>query len=455
MAGFQHRFVGLVELPRSLSQLDIDESFRLSQADVDELRGSFKSGLLGAALQLVVVRATGRTVDKVSSVPRLLLRSMCKTLGVNETAIASLRSLYKRPATRFAHREWARDRSGLVPADEAGLVTFQRKHVIAELWDKGDKASADMMSLDASRHLYSARLEPRRRTAAMGIYTHVMGSYGVFYDQPIVLNERQAGAAVHGVEAYNAQGAEGIRLSLLAVDTHGYTNVAMALAKLLGFDLCVRLQNVAERKLFLPRAVALPAALERVSSGPVSVRAIGRGWDELLRVVASIRSGKLSTKDALEKLGSAAAGDPMHKAAGELGKLLRTIFLCDYFANPAFRREIHTLLNCGESVHQMQRAIYHGRIAAERGRRRDEMRVISGSHALLTNVVIAWNTMKMQAVVDRWRRERHPVEDAWLRCMGPVHFGHINFQGTMALKIEEFRDALLQSAASDRKARSG
>lgn len=332
------------------------------------------------------------------------------------------------------------------------LVAFQRKHPIASLWGKGDKASSDMMSLDASRYLYNARLDPRRRTPSVGLYSHVMGSYGLFYDQPIVLNERQAPAAVHGVESHNnTLGADGIRLSLLAVDTHGYTNVAMAVAKLLGFDLCVRLQNLAERKLFLPRGFERPDNLERLAVDTVSERAIRQGWDELLRLIASIRGGHLSAKEALDKLGSAAKGDPLHRAADELGKLLRTIFLCDYFTNDEFRREIHTLLNRGESVHQLQRAIYHGRVLPERGRRRDEMRAISGSHALLTNIVIAWNTMEMQGVVNRWRNENYPIEDAWLRHMGPVHFGHINFRGTMAFQIEKFEDALLHRTAAARR----
>ncbi|KVM77224.1 hypothetical protein WJ60_30160 [Burkholderia ubonensis] len=39
-------------------------------------------------------------------------------------------------------------------------------------------------------------------------------------------------------------------------------------------------------------------------------------------------------------------------------------------------------------------------MAPERGRRRDEMVAISGSLTLLTNLVIAWNTQRMQATVD-------------------------------------------------------
>ncbi len=51
------------------------------------------------------------------------------------------------------------------------------------------------------------------------------------YDQPIVLNERQAGLALESVEQHN-RAEDRIRISLLAVDTHGVTNVAMAMAKL-------------------------------------------------------------------------------------------------------------------------------------------------------------------------------------------------------------------------------
>jgi hypothetical protein len=79
------------------------------------------------------------------------------------------------------------------------------------------------MSVDASRHLYTARLDPRRKGPAMGVYTHYLDSYGLFYDDPVVLNDRQAPVAVHGVEYHNARrGEDRIRLSLLAVDTHGY-----------------------------------------------------------------------------------------------------------------------------------------------------------------------------------------------------------------------------------------
>lgn len=126
----------------------------------------------------------------------------------------------------------------------------------------------------------------------------------------------------------------------------------------------------------------------RTSAKASSFKAIREGWKELLRLAASIHAGRVSAMLALQRFGSAAQGDPVYRAADHLGRLLRTLFLCDYFSNIEFRREMHTLLNRGESVHQLQRAIYTGKIVPERGRRRDEMIAISGSLTLLTNLVV-------------------------------------------------------------------
>src|SRR3546814_9033844 len=83
--------------------------------------------------------------------------------------------------------------------------------------------------------------------------SHVRDRWGIFYAQPFVLNERQAGVAIEGVVRQ-----ESIETSQLAVDTHGYTDFAMALARLLGFDLCPRLKELKQRHLYVPRGTIIP-----------------------------------------------------------------------------------------------------------------------------------------------------------------------------------------------------
>nr|WP_327373122.1 Tn3 family transposase [Caballeronia arationis] len=84
-----------------------------------------------------------------------------------------------------------------------------------------------------------------------------------------MLNGCQAGVAIEGVVRHNENRDDG-GLLRLSVDTHGYTNVSMTVSKLLGFDLCPRLRNLSERKLFLPRGVAAPDKLTRLRLRPTS-----------------------------------------------------------------------------------------------------------------------------------------------------------------------------------------
>lgn len=51
-------------------------------------------------------------------------------------------------------------------------------------------------------------------------------------------------------------------------------------------------------------------------------------------------------------------GDAVYATGIGMGKLLRTVFLCDYFGNPPFRNSILDVLNQGEAVHSLQRGIH-------------------------------------------------------------------------------------------------
>lgn len=141
-------------------------------------------------------------------------------------------------------------KSGLRAANDAVLGHFRRLSV-AKLWGDGVTASSDMMSIETSRKLWAARLDPRRRTASVGTYTGVLDQWAIAWDQPILLNTRQAGAAIEGALRHTG-------IERLAVDTHGYTHFAAGIGKALGIELCVRPSGLADRKLYLPRGFAVP-----------------------------------------------------------------------------------------------------------------------------------------------------------------------------------------------------
>jgi hypothetical protein len=115
-------------------------------------------------------------------------------------------------------------------------------------------------------------------------------------------------------------------------------------------------------------------------------------------------------------------------------------------SKPAFRHSIRSALNHGESIHQLQRAIRPYATGPKRGRSRDEQRAISGSLSLLSNLVMAWNTSKIQELADLPAHRRGGLSMEDIAAVGPVSATHINFRGVLHFPLEEFSEPILQAA---------
>ncbi|BBE10388.1 Transposase Tn3 family protein [Mycoavidus cysteinexigens] len=323
------------------------------------------------------------------------------------------------------------------------ILEFMHRHPIAAHWGRDDLASSDMMSLETTRTVWQARVDPRRRTASIGIYTHVRDRWGIFYNQPILLKERQAGAAIEGV----VRQSKADDVTQLAVDTHGYTDFGIAIGKGLRFDICPRLQHMRDRRLHVPIDHRAPAELLPVIRGDVNLESIVAIYDEFVRVVASIHSGHCTAVQALQRFGSAARGQDVYDGGVQLGQLLRTIFLIDYFTNPEFRRELQHALNRGEAVHTIQRAVHIGKIPTELAKRWETLAAVSSSLSLLTNALLAWNTQHMQRAVERIEAissEKLQPED--LRRIAPTNLEGINLRGTFDFPLANYASRILPSS---------
>ena len=61
-----------------------------------------------------------------------------------------------------------------------------RRHTIVTHWGNGTFASSDMITLEVSRHLWQAGVDPRRRTPGVSSYVHVLDQWGISYDPKFI-----------------------------------------------------------------------------------------------------------------------------------------------------------------------------------------------------------------------------------------------------------------------------
>jgi TnpA family transposase len=409
-----YREIGRVQLPTLLLELDARVHFSWKLLGRQPKHAEELLGVYGALL------AAGTDLESRG------IAGMIQ--GVHENTVRRYMRLFEaEPAMRDVNE---------------ALLHFARSHSIVNHWGTGYEASSDLMSLDASKHLYDARVDPKRRVHGMGVYQTILDQWGILYDQPLPLLRRQVGAAIEGVVRQRST-----PIRWLAVDTHGHTHLGHGLSKLLGFDLCPRQHDMRHQWLHLPRDWPEVPGLEPVLRRDIDLKLIHAELDELLRVAASINDGYGSATFLLERLGSAARGSRLHRAGTQFGQLWGAVYLCDYAAQEPFRRNIHRILVRGESVHQLERVIHTGPIRSDRGRRREEKILISGALTLLTNAVIAFNTWKLHRAVERRRAAGRDVpSDAILAHIAPIGFRHINFHGVYRFPLERYLDRLMPSS---------
>ena len=70
----------------------------------------------------------------------------------------------------------------------------------------------------------------------------------------------------------------------------------------------------------------------------------------------------------------------------------------------------------------------------------EELGAISGALSLLANIVMAWNTHRLQLAVDRLQGA-HP--DEVLSHIAPIGYRHINLRGILTFDLSQLGPSLL------------
>jgi hypothetical protein len=113
-------YLSLRRLPRDLSGFEAFFSFTAAERSaITEQRGPALR--LSLALQVGVLRMSGRLLDAIGVVPPVLWKHLGQQSGVDSPELASIRAMYRRRRTLFEQQEAARgsDSAGSGPGTGA------------------------------------------------------------------------------------------------------------------------------------------------------------------------------------------------------------------------------------------------------------------------------------------------------------------------------------------------
>src|SRR6202011_2094959 len=177
--------------------------------------------------------------------------------------------------------------------------------------------------------------------------------------------------------------------------------------------------------------------LNVVSQHRLRLQRISPHWDDILRLTGSLLLGRVTAPGIMRTLQVGDNPTRLAQAIAEFGRIDKTLHTLNMIDDENKRRSTLTQLNRGEGRHSLGRAIFHGKRGELRQRYREGQEDQLGALGLVVNMIVLWNTIYMEAVLEQFRKEGYPVNEEDRARLSPLIHEHINTQGRHSFVMPE------------------
>lgn len=301
------------------------------------------------------------------------------------------------------------------------------------IWGEGTTACAsDSKHFGAWDQNLTTQWHVRYGGRGVMIYWHVERNSLCIHSQLKSPSSSEVAAMIEGVLRHCTE----MAVDRQYVDSHGQSVVAFAFTELLGFQLLPRLKRIGKQRLYRPDAGQPDTygRLQSVLSRPIDWELIRRQYDEMVKYATALRLGTAEAESILRRFTRENVQHPTYRALLELGKAVKTCFLCGYLADEALRREINDGLNVVEHWNSANDFVFFARRGEMSSNRTEDHELSMLSLHLLQNCMVFVNTLMLQQVLARphWAnrltaRDRH--------ALTPLFWEHVNPYGRQELDM--------------------
>jgi TnpA family transposase len=259
----------------------------------------------------------------------------------------------------------------------------------------------------------------------LGFYTHVSDQHDPYSVRVMSATSHEATYVLDGLLHHGTS----LQIDTHFTDTGGVSDHVFILCAMLGIRFCPRLRDFPDRKFASIEPATIYSFIQPLFGRRIRTDVIREHWDDVLRLVASLKAGTVLPSAMLKRLAAFQRQNQLDFALQELGRIERTLFMLDWLESPQLRQLCQAGLNKSEQRHALAQVICtfkQGRIA-DRGLDAQEFRA-SGLNLVIAAIVY-WNSTYLADVIEHLRRQRHPVPLEMLAHTSPLTWEHIGFSG--------------------------
>ncbi|MDQ4422092.1 Tn3 family transposase [Sphingobium sp. DEHP117] len=309
----------------------------------------------------------------------------------------------------------------------AMIISAHHELPFARHWGAGTSSSSDGQFFRSGRSRSGAADVNAKYGAEPGvkIYSHLSDHFASFGSRIMSATAGEAPYVLDGL----VLGAGNLPLHEHYTDTGGATDHVFALCHLLGFRFAPRLRDIGDRKLGSIAAPSTYKGIENLMGRTIKTAAIEADWDDIVRIVASIKDGTVAPSVILRKLAAYKRQNRLDFALAELGRIERTLFTLDWLEQPELRRACQAGLNKGEARHTLAAAIYTNRQGRFTDRSLENQEFRASGLNLLIAAISYWNTVYLDRAAQHLNAVGTTFDAALLARLSPMGWAHISLTG--------------------------
>ena len=418
-----------IDEPESLIALRDRVADLLPRVDLPEilLEIHLRTGFADAFTH--ISEAQSRVEDLPTSVCAVLLAEACN-IGL-EPLIRS-----DNPALTRNRLSWIQQnyiRAETLAQANACLVDCQSMNSLAQQWGGGEVASADGMRFVTPVRTINAGPNRKYFGAERGItyYNFSTDQYAGFHHIVIPGTLRDSIYILEGLleQQTSLQPVE------IMTDTAGASDVVFGLFWLLNYQFSPRLADIGGARFWRIDPNADYGLLNGLSNHRISVERFVRHWEDILRIAGSLKLGAIGASELIRSLLKSDRPSSLTQAIAHLGRIPKTVHLLTYLDDESYRRRILAQLNRGEGRHVIARKICHGQRGEIRKRYREGQEDQLSALGLVTNAVVLWNTLYIEAALEQLRSDGYEVRPEDVARLSPLPNHHVNVLGRYSFAL--------------------
>lgn len=318
------------------------------------------------------------------------------------------------------------------------VINAYNRFALPRYWGTGKSASADGTKWNVFEQNLLSEYHIRYGGYGGIGYYHVSDKYIALFSHFIPCGVYEAVYILDGL--INNQ--SDIQPDTVHGDTQAQSTPVFGLAHLLGINLMPRIRNIKDLVFFRGDRSDQYEHIGGLFRGVIDWDLIARHLKDMLRVVISIKAGKIAPSTILRRLGTASRKNRLYYAFRELGRVVRTMFLLKYINDAELRKTINAATNKSEEFNDFVKWLFFGGDGIIAENIRHEQRKVIKYNQLVANMVILHNVHTMSKILKRLQAKGYVLTEEILRGMAPYRRAHINRFGEYPLDLDRAAEPL-------------